>query len=415
MNGLNPQMMGLLTAAAAGMEASGPSRMPVSTGQVMGRGLLSGLGAYQQGQDSELKRGLLGAQLKHMGFQEEVARENLEQQRLARQQAIALQQARAGMFGDPGVSPQQALSGGGGPTQANADMIRPPNPLAMNPAGVQNYLRLGGDPKVIESFQNLGPQGQLGKIDPKDYTPESFAAFMGGAGPSALRPRSQIQVAPNGVAYDPYQTAVGTTFADPNKAFSVGPNGSFVPNKPFQEYEVGKARAGAPKTVVNPAMDPFKNEKSLRDEYQGNPVVKNAAEMDAAFKLIDTAFKRPSPANDLAMATKYMKLLDPTSVVRESELALAMNATGLIDKVRSYAENIATGKKLNPTQRKDFYDSAKAINDAFQAQKTGIGGNYRRIAEQYGLKSDNVTFNPRGDGVDDIINQADAIINSRKP
>jgi hypothetical protein len=146
--------------------------------------------------------------------------------------------------------------------------------------------------------------------------------------------------------------------------------------------------------VVNPALDPFKNEQGLRKEYQDDPAVKAASEMDSAFRLIETAYKNPSPANDLAMATKYMKVLDPTSVVRETELAMAMNSSGMLDRVFNYANRLATGEKLTETQRKDFYDSAKAINDAF---KTGISAKtntFRKIASEYGLNPDNVVMPP---------------------
>lgn len=404
---MDAQMLGLLTGAASGLEAAGPSRTPVSMGQILSRGLLSGMNAYQGAQDQEMKRGLLGAQIGAYQGQEELRRAQMEELKRKAAQEAALAQARAGIFGDPGISPQQALMGGGGPTNANAAMIRPPNPMAMNPAGVQRYLGMGGDPKVIESFQNLGPQGQLSKIDPKDYTSESFAQFMAGGGPAALRPRVKKDIALNGQVYDAYSVPDGTVFADPNKPFSLGPNGQSVPNTAYQNYETGRAAAGAARqtTIVNPALDPFKNEKALRDEFQSNPTVKAASEMDSAFRLIETAYRNPSPANDLAMATKYMKILDPTSVVRESELALAMSATGLIDKVKNYAEAIASGKKLNPNQRTDFYNSAKAINEAFQSHKGNLSNNYSRIASQYGLKPDNVTFNPQGPSVDDLVRQ----------
>lgn len=163
-------------------------------------------------------------------------------------------------------------------------------------------------------------------------------------------------------------------------------------NPLYSEFEKSKARAGAPnvKTVVNPAIDPFKNEKALRDEYQGLPQVKSAAEMNSAFKMIETAYNKPSAANDLAMATKFMKILDPTSVVRESEFAMAVNASGLMDKVYNYANAIKTGQRLNPVQRKDFYDSAKAINDAFQSEAANAGNKYKGIASQYGLKPENI-------------------------
>jgi hypothetical protein len=150
------------------------------------------------------------------------------------------------------------------------------------------------------------------------------------------------------------------------------------------------APAAKVNTTILPPQKTFENEDKLRADYTANPVVKSAAEMNTAFGMIEAAYKRPSAANDLAMATKYMKILDPTSVVRESEFALAVNATGLLDKVRNYAAQITEGKKLNPNQRKDFYDSAKAINDAFQKQREDVDRQYSEMTTGYGLNPKNV-------------------------
>jgi hypothetical protein len=141
--------------------------------------------------------------------------------------------------------------------------------------------------------------------------------------------------------------------------------------------------------------DKFDMEDKLRGDFQAHPTVKAADEMRSAFKLIETAYQTPSAANDLAMATKYMKILDPTSVVRESEFALAVNATGLLDKVQNYAASILEGKKLNPNQREDFYNSAKAISEAFQKERDGIATRFEENAQQYNLTPANVVGSPR--------------------
>jgi hypothetical protein len=166
------------------------------------------------------------------------------------------------------------------------------------------------------------------------------------------------------------------------------------PRRVHYDNAISKMTTHAPAARVNttilPPQKTFENEDKLRADYTANPVVKSANEMQTAFGMIEAAYQRPSAANDLAMATKYMKILDPTSVVRESEFALAVNATGLLDKVQNYAAQITEGKKLNPNQRKDFYDSAKAINDAFQKQRAEVDRQYSEMTQGYGLNPQNV-------------------------
>jgi hypothetical protein len=172
-------------------------------------------------------------------------------------------------------------------------------------------------------------------------------------------------------------------------------------NPDVQAAKKGIAAAGKTDVVVQPdglglkPKDRFDMEGKLRDDFRGNPVVKASDEMNSAFKLIETAKNNPSPANDLAMATKYMKILDPGSVVRESELQMAMGAGGLMDKVQNYANMVFTGKKLTPSQREDFYSSAKEINDAFLQQRDVVAERFKENAVQYNLTPDNVVGSPR--------------------
>jgi hypothetical protein len=181
----------------------------------------------------------------------------------------------------------------------------------------------------------------------------------------------------------------------PGQAQGTAVGGMAMPdilNPDVQNARMRIAQAGKANVVTNvlPPQKTFENEDKLRADYASNPLVKSASEMQNAFNLIDAAYKRPSAANDLAMATKYMKILDPTSVVRESEFALAVNATGLLDKVQNYAASVLEGKKLNPNQRKDFYESAKAINDAFQKQRGEVDTQFAEMASGYGLNPKNV-------------------------
>jgi hypothetical protein len=353
--GMDPKTMGLLSAAAALMQAGGASRTPVSTGQAFGQGLQSGLLGYQGGQQEQFQNQMREAQLGAMKRKTEAETRN-----------------------------EQYLS--------EFEQTLPPSERSKFRVNPAEYIKESNKKYVVGGNLVPGSGGApLFTAPPEQRLVDVPVPGQPGVmQPTWLRPG------------ETQGSAVG------------GPKMPEILNPAVQAAKRDVAAAGASRQtqVVNPALNPFKNEKELRDEYRGNPVVKNADEMNAAFSTIETAFKNPSPANDLAMATKYMKILDPTSVVRESELALAMNATGLIDKVRNYAEQIATGKKLNPAQRQDFYSSAKAINDAFQKQKSGIATNYRGIASQYNLKPDNVTFDVGGAPVGDVGNDPLGI---RKP
>jgi hypothetical protein len=141
-------------------------------------------------------------------------------------------------------------------------------------------------------------------------------------------------------------------------------------------------------------------EGDLRKEYNALPDVKAYNEVNTAYNQIKVATQRPSPANDLAAATKFMKLLDPTSVVRESELIMAVQASGLADRISNTGNRILNGEKLTATQRKDFFDAATQFYKIAEDKKRAIDTQYTNIGIESNLNYKNIipgikTFNPK--------------------
>lgn len=155
----------------------------------------------------------------------------------------------------------------------------------------------------------------------------------------------------------------------------------------FDQWDQARRRAGASNVSVpiNMGQKGFDNTLKLRGDFRGEPVYKAHQEMQSAYSQITQALKASSPAGDLAAATKIMKLLDPGSVVRESELGMAMAATGLMDRVTNYADNIIKGTKLTAAQRKDFESLAASLYGESVKQYNAKRQEYQGIAERNGL------------------------------
>lgn len=153
-------------------------------------------------------------------------------------------------------------------------------------------------------------------------------------------------------------------------------------------------QAGANVMNVNMGQHGFDNALKLRSDFRAEPIYKGFEEIKAAKNQIDQAAQMATPAGDLAAATKIMKILDPGSVVRESELGMAMSAAGLGDKLENYAQMIISGQKLTPDQRKDFVTlSDKLYNSAAQQYNTKRQ-EYAGIAEANGLSVDAAAGKP---------------------
>lgn len=172
----------------------------------------------------------------------------------------------------------------------------------------------------------------------------------------------------------------------------IGPDGKV--NTALLGAKQQVAKAGASSVNVNTGQKGFDNELKLRDDFKQEPVYKAHQEMQSAYSQIKQSLAQASPAGDLAGATKIMKLLDPGSVVRESELGMAMAATGLLDRVQNYASNIISGNKLTPKQRGEFQKLADALYGESVKAYNSKRSEYQKLGGEYGLNADRAVGAP---------------------
>ena len=120
----DPQTMGLLSAAAAMAERSGPSTRPTSFGQVMSSGLLGGLQGYQGVQDAQTQKAFRDMQMKRYGMAAEKDQMEMDQIRAAQEQQKRLTEAYQSFGAAPNISSVMAAPGRVGPTPERAELIQ---------------------------------------------------------------------------------------------------------------------------------------------------------------------------------------------------------------------------------------------------------------------------------------------------
>lgn len=135
-----------------------------------------------------------------------------------------------------------------------------------------------------------------------------------------------------------------------------------------------------------------KDTQSLRKEYLALPTTKDSQSVTQSFNKIKEAAKKPSAAGDLSLIFNYMKMLDPGSVVRESEFATAQNAAGVPDRVRNLYNRVLSGQRLGVDQRKDFVTSSGRVYDGQMKLQREFEDYYKGLAEAQGLPADQVIF-----------------------
>jgi hypothetical protein len=142
-------------------------------------------------------------------------------------------------------------------------------------------------------------------------------------------------------------------------------------------------KSGATSVSLNTGEKGFKNEFDLKKEFTNEPVYKEFQSMKSAFSQVTESLKKENPIGDVAAATKIMKLLDPGSVVRESELGIAMAASGKMDRLTNYVDMWKKGTLLTPIQRDDFGSLANELYNASANAYNVKRGEYALFGKKY--------------------------------
>lgn len=127
----------------------------------------------------------------------------------------------------------------------------------------------------------------------------------------------------------------------------------------------------------------IKLEGDLRDDYRKDS--SNFVEISRQARIIQDSLNDDSAAATLASATAFMKMLDPGSVVRESELAMAMKTNGALDRMGNYINVIQSGRVLTKQQKADFAKLIKSYSNASNEAQRNLNKKYGQIASEYGL------------------------------
>ena len=128
----------------------------------------------------------------------------------------------------------------------------------------------------------------------------------------------------------------------------------------------------------------FTQENNLRDEYQKG--AKSFSVVNDAYSKISSV--PASPTGDLSMLYNYMKMLDPNSVVRESEFRVAATARPLLENLGLSWDRIGSvwsGNRMTPGQRADFKKSAEGVYGAALNNQNQWDTQYTDLANSYGL------------------------------
>jgi len=123
--------------------------------------------------------------------------------------------------------------------------------------------------------------------------------------------------------------------------------------------------------------------KQFQDDYYRDS--RTYTTIRNAYQQVAGAAKNPDAAGDLSLIFGYMKMLDPNSVVRETEFANAQNAAGVPDRVRNLWNRAITGERMNPKQREEFIGQARRIWSQAHGNQARVRKTYSDRATKFGI------------------------------
>lgn len=220
------------------------------------------------------------------------------------------------------------------------------------------------------------------------------------------KPRNPVVVAPGASLVDPsspekplYTAPIAPKEQQPSELSRlIAERDKFPPGDPNRtlfEQKITKLTTHAPAarqtTIVNPMRETFKDEQALRNEFSDQS--KSFIKLSEGYSKVKGALAADpttsAPAT-LTAATQFMKMLDPESVVRESELGMALDAAGMWDRFTNIHNSIQNGKVLTPNQTREFGRIADVVFGAANTAHQNRVKHYRGLAESYNFNPDRV-------------------------
>jgi hypothetical protein len=232
---------------------------------------------------------------------------------------------------------------------------------------------------------NMATDGLLGSLMSDPTARLLIGANILGAGVkgsdpfSAITPAvlqtAQIQKALTPKAQKPFEakdTKTGKNVFITNTQFRNAEPGRFVP----KGEDTGKIARDQTET--------------LQRLFTGNSVVKDFNTATSQYEKLLTSSERKSAAGDMSMIFTYMKILDPTSVVREGEQATAKEAGAVPDRVLNLYNKAVTGQKLTTKQRADFVQTGTQLYNTNIKQFDAFKNSFMPSLNEYKIEPNKV-------------------------
>jgi hypothetical protein len=143
-----------------------------------------------------------------------------------------------------------------------------------------------------------------------------------------------------------------------------------------------KAQPQAPKPEKPAKMlgdvpaDVAKVEMDLAKQFRGDKTVQAHQLMQNEMRQLEALAAEGNPQSDQALITKFAKILDPGSVVRETEFAITEKGGGVLTSLQNTLDKARGTGRLQPAQRQQMLQAARSLT-------SGVGEEYAKKRKEY--------------------------------
>lgn len=175
----------------------------------------------------------------------------------------------------------------------------------------------------------------------------------------------------------------------------------------------GPIKIGAGETLLDPVTykplatgpmddkEAFNREKDLSAQYIATDPVKTYQTIRNGYEKIRSSAALDSGPGDISTIFAYMKMLDPTSVVREGEFATAENSGGVGEQISNLYNRVLSGERLTPELRRQFLASADQIYKETAQNLTDTNSQFSSRATGWNVDPNRFIITPETYGAND--------------
>jgi len=189
-------------------------------------------------------------------------------------------------------------------------------------------------------------------------------------------------MAKNGLTIEPVEKE--------EKLYTLAPDTKLVTGQ-GEQRAIGVPKKESSGTQGSKGTD-FKDESALRKEFTSHPEVENYMKIEEQYQRAGVAIQEARDgvgsmnAVDQSLIQLLNRMLDPSSVVRESEYARTPEGMSYINKASGYLQRISQGGAgLNNSEREALYEMIDKFHDISVDTYNKQVDQYSNIAKDYGM------------------------------